>query len=984
MQLREVLVVDDDRDVRELLVELLQELELRVTAAADGDSAITALRREPQCYWLVVTDIVMPGVDGLAVLHAAKTANPGVRVVVASGCASPSTAAEAIRLGAAGYLSKPFTPRQVQMAVRRLIDAAGRYRPWLGVPFDAFARRRVLGAMLDELRSLDRAPRSLRRLSRELDSTVARLRHELGREPNEAETADAMDMTLEAYQRSVDQLRGVEGSMMRELDVTDEQGEPLIALRIGDDQHPDAQLERTEIREMVTEALTRLPDRERTILTLYYEKELTLKEIGEVIGVCESRVSQLRAGGVPHAHTPEHHVGVDSCRGLTRFPYISLPHAPITLAVMSVPHRDSRVVPLERSSRTERPPVTYEPRRSDRRDVTQDGYIDPDTAPGERPGRARFLLDDDGRVTEWNASAVRVTGLTADAVVGRFLWDLSGGRGRWAARARQTFGGGPDRPSRFEDWLWREHGRRTYVSVSLKPAPSGCWASMRDLTSRRVRDSRADALYAVGRAALDAKGVDDLSKRTLEALCRALDWEVGVFWEVDAAAGVLRCRRAVTVVNGDLKDTVHRPTSVRLARGEGLAGRVWTKGHPDSTHEGFDTHLVLRSTRMVTELRSGFAFPILGGSGTLGVFEFASTATETPGADLFRTVAIISNHISRFSERFRAEHALRESDAQKAAILSNALDGIIRVDAESRIVELNEEAERTFGCEPTAMLGRDLAALTVEPEGGEKILAALADLDQDLGGGGRRIHARLSRAAGEDFPGDLSITRIPLEGPTYFSICVRDLSEQERLQEALHHSQKMESLGLLASGIAHDFNNFLTVIRGQAERLVKNLTEDDTRLKWVKSILKVSERASALTGQLLAFGRREAGRVSVVDLNSIIESTAGLLSQQLGDAVLWKTSLSPTTGAARVGEGQAQQILFNLALNARDAMPDGGTLHVGTERVVLSTTEARRLLLTPGPYVRLWVKDNGRGMDARTQSRVFEPFFTTKKLGGGT
>ena len=299
-------------------------------------------------------------------------------------------------------------------------------------------------------------------------------------------------------------------------------------------------------------------------------------------------------------------------------------------------------------------------------------------------------------------------------------------------------------------------------------------------------------------------------------------------------------------------------------------------------------------------------------------------------------------------------------------------------------VELNEEAERTFGREPAVMLGRDLAAFAVDPKDSEKFLAALSELDRDRAAGGRRIHTRLSRANGEDFPVDLSITRIPFEGPTHFSICVKDVSEQERLQDALHHSQKMESLGLLASGIAHDFNNFLTVIRGQAERLVKNLTEDDARRKWVKSILKVSERASALTGQLLAFGRREAGKVSVVDLNSIIESTAGLLSQQLGDAVLWKTSLSPTTGAARVGEGQAQQILFNLALNARDAMPDGGTLHVGTERVVLSANEARRLLLAPGHYVRLWVKDNGRGMDARTQSRVFEPFFTTKKLGDGT
>ena len=653
---------------------------------------------------------------------------------------------------------------------------------------------------------------------------------------------------------------------------------------------------------------------------------------------------------------------------------------------MSVPEPDSRVVPLERPFRTEREPVTYEPRRSARHDITQDAFIDVDVAPGERPGQARFLVDDEGRVADWNAGAVRVTGLTADAVVGRFLWELSAVPGQWANHARQAFVSGSDTPTGFEDWLWRQDGRRTYVSVSLTSAPDGCWASMRDLTARRLRDSRADALYAVGRAALDAKGVEDLSRRTLEALCRALDWEVGVFWEVDNAGSVLRCRRAVTASGDDLRVSERRGnlSGLRLARGEGLAGEVWEKGHPDSTQDGFGSHPVMGGTPLVSSLRSGFAFPIHGGGGTLGVFEFASRAVETPSADLFRTVAIISNHISQFSDRFHAERALRESDAQKAAILSNALDGIIRVDAKSRIIELNTEAERTFGREPMSMFGRDLAAFAVDPEDSEKFLAALSELDRDRSAGGRRIHTRLSRANGEDFPVDLSITRIPFEGPTHFSICVKDVSEQERLQDALHHSQKMESLGLMASGIAHDFNNFLTVIRGQAERLVKNLTEDDARRKWVKSILKVSERASALTGQLLAFGRREAGRVSVVNLNAIIESTAGLLSQQLGDAVLWKTSLSPTTGAARVGEGQAQQILFNLALNARDAMPDGGTLHVGTERVVLSPNQARRLLLAPGPYVRLWVKDNGRGMDARTQSRVFEPFFTTKKLGDGT
>ncbi len=191
----------------------------------------------------------------------------------------------------------------ISIGMLGLIDAAGRYRPWLGVPFDAFARRRVLGAMLDELRSLDRASRSVRRLSREHESTVARLRAELGREPTDDEAAEAMDMSPAVYQKSMEQLREVEGGVMRELDVTDEQGEPLIALRVGADQQPDAQLERTEMRHLVSDALTCLPERERKILTLYYEKEQTLKEISVVIGVCESRVSQLRAHAVSRMRT---------------------------------------------------------------------------------------------------------------------------------------------------------------------------------------------------------------------------------------------------------------------------------------------------------------------------------------------------------------------------------------------------------------------------------------------------------------------------------------------------------------------------------------------------------------------------------------------------------------------------------------------------------------------------------------------------------
>lgn len=173
-----------------------------------------------------------------------------------------------------------------------LIDAAGRYQPSLGVPFDAFARRRVLGAMLDELRSLDWAPRSLRRGSRDLERALARLRHELKREPTESELAAAMKMSEQDCARLLEQVKGLELGFVRELDATDDHGAPLITLSMGEEDRPDAQLERTELCQHLANALEQLPDRERQILALYYEEELTMAEIGGVIGVC---VSQLRS-----------------------------------------------------------------------------------------------------------------------------------------------------------------------------------------------------------------------------------------------------------------------------------------------------------------------------------------------------------------------------------------------------------------------------------------------------------------------------------------------------------------------------------------------------------------------------------------------------------------------------------------------------------------------------------------------------------------
>lgn len=192
-------------------------------------------------------------------------------------------------------------PAQVEMSdlisvgVMGLIDAAGRYRPSMGVPFDAFARRRVHGAMLDALRDLDWAPRSLRRMRRELDGAVAKLRSDLRREPTEDEVAGEMHMSATEYAKVVDQVRTLDVGAIRQLDATGDDGQPLLELCIDPEEGPDVRLERKELRALLAQAILDLPERERHILALYYEEEMTMAEIGAVIGVCESRVSQLRS-----------------------------------------------------------------------------------------------------------------------------------------------------------------------------------------------------------------------------------------------------------------------------------------------------------------------------------------------------------------------------------------------------------------------------------------------------------------------------------------------------------------------------------------------------------------------------------------------------------------------------------------------------------------------------------------------------------------
>ena len=213
----------------------------------------------------------------------------------------------------------------------------------------------------------------------------------------------------------------------------------------------------------------------------------------------------------------------------------------------------------------------------------------------------------------------------------------------------------------------------------------------------------------------------------------------------------------------------------------------------------------------------------------------------------------------------------------------------------------------------------------------------------------------------------------------------RDITDRRKLEEQFRQAQKMEAVGRLAGGVAHDFNNLLTVITSYVDLIMDDLPPDDSRRQDLGEVAKAATTAAGLTRQLLAFSRQQVLEPRVLDLNGVVAAAGKLLKRLIGDDVALATVLAPDLGRVRADPGQVEQVLMNLAVNARDAMPDGGQLTIETANTRLDATYTmEHAPVDSGPYVQLSVSDTGSGIDAETQRRMFEPFFTTKEVGKGT
>ncbi len=333
-------------------------------------------------------------------------------------------------------------------------------------------------------------------------------------------------------------------------------------------------------------------------------------------------------------------------------------------------------------------------------------------------------------------------------------------------------------------------------------------------------------------------------------------------------------------------------------------------------------------------------------------------------------------------ERQRTERELREEQTLTMGLF-NSLPGLaILVDAQGRLVRWNHEVERVGGYESEDLRLKPAVEL-VDPadrEVLERLFAETLDTGHALAELGYR------KANGERVPIRVVCNRCELDGNAYIVSAGFDMTEHRALEQQFLQMQKMEAVGRLAGGVAHDFNNILTVINGYAEiLLMKHPLEEDPQRQELELIHQSGMRASALTRQLLAFSRQQMLNPREIHLNDLVLDLDKMLRRLIGEDVRLTLDLDPGLGVVQADPSQLEQVLLNLAVNARDAMPSGGKLSIATSSLMLDeTTVGVGDELKPGPHVVLTVADSGIGMSEEVKARIFEPFFTTKALGQGT
>ncbi|HXH07400.1 MAG TPA: PAS domain S-box protein [Vicinamibacterales bacterium] len=552
------------------------------------------------------------------------------------------------------------------------------------------------------------------------------------------------------------------------------------------------------------------------------------------------------------------------------------------------------------------------------------------------------LVEGDGTIRYLSPAVRRILGHEPDALRGRRLFDLVHPDDAAAARrlVREALAGGRTAGlvayrCRHHDGSWRQL-ESTGINLLDNPTVGAIVITSRDITERVEIEGRYQALF-------ENMVLGVAHCRLIRESGRPSDF---VYIEVNRAFETLTGLR--DVVGRRLSEVVPDLPSTNPEILD-IYERVATTGVPE------------RFEAFVPALDRWFAVSVY-----------------SPSPEHF--VAVFDN----VTERKRTEERLRHSEAEYRGLVERSPLGVYRSTPDGRLLAANPAL--------VAMLGYDSVDEVLRLRMGTDVYA-----DR-----GERERLRTQAAEGEESTaetqwkrrdGSLITVRLhvrtvhdPRGAVAYYEGLVEDITEQRRLEQQFMQAQKMEAVGRLAGGVAHDFNNLLTAIAGYTDLLLDELAPGDPKREDLKEIRAAAHRATGLTRQLLAFSRRQVLQTRALDTNYVVRAVEGMLKRLIGEDITLKITLSPTPTIVKADAGQLEQVILNLAVNARDAMPDGGCLAIETAHVELDEAAARLRGggMTPGRYALLVVSDTGVGMDADTLSHIFEPFFTTKGPGKGT
>lgn len=532
------------------------------------------------------------------------------------------------------------------------------------------------------------------------------------------------------------------------------------------------------------------------------------------------------------------------------------------------------------------------------------------------------------------------------------------------------------------------HGRRRWLSgwaAACEHHDDELEVVLFDATEQVMRERSLVAQLQADEVLSGREPVKALIPEILRIVCEHGDWDYGEFWHAEQD-GRMRLLSAHTC-RPDLQGFLDQSRKMTRSRGEGLPGRAWSDGGPVWVDD------LRRSSRLTDRatiaeeygLRSALAVPVRAPDSFLGSLLLCSTEVRPLDPHQLALAVNVARQLEITLARDGARFA---SPIDVNAILEGALDPIAAFDMNGVVIEWNAAAERVFGWTKEQIIGRDARSLMLPADRASVDDTVFQGWLREMleKQGAERYESSFLTREGELLPCEISIavnwgTESPL-----FVATIRDLTDLRLTEEKFLQAQKLEQLGRLVGGVAHDFNNSLLVINGWADDLISRLTQvgDPSLARDATEIKQAARRAAELAQQLVAFSRRQKLDLQIRDLNQIVRETQAMLNTTVGDRITVELSLADGLGHVSVDAAQIQQVLLNLATNARDAMPAGGRLLIETQNIEIAGELVPAVDLHPGTYVSLSVADTGEGMDEQTRRRCFEPFFTTKDPGAGS